>query len=47
MSQLNSPNDEQSTRITAGQWFILALLVLLNATVVVLLILALTGQLTL
>lgn len=33
--------------MTPGQWFILALLLLLNGAVVVLLILALTGRLAL
>jgi hypothetical protein len=47
MDSYNSSQDEQPTRLTGGQWFILALLVLLNAAVMVLLVLALTGQLTL
>lgn len=47
MSDSNSPEDKQKARMTASQWLILALLVLLNVAVVVVLVLALTGRLTL
>jgi hypothetical protein len=39
--------NETGSGMTAGQWFVLALLVLLNGAVLVLLVLALTGRLTL
>lgn len=47
MDNYNSSQDQQASRLTGGQWFVLVLLVLLNAAVMVLLVMALTGQLTL
>lgn len=47
MSNYDSSSQEQAGDMTTSQWFILALLGLLNAAVLVLLVLALTGQLTL
>lgn len=43
---MNVPEDERNG-MSAGQGFVLALLVLLNGAVLVLLVLALTGRLTL
>ncbi|MEZ4517485.1 MAG: hypothetical protein R3C44_11855 [Chloroflexota bacterium] len=41
------PDYDPPSRMTAGQWFILVLLVLLNAAVLGVLVLAVTGRLTL
>lgn len=46
MTNTNLPEDERAS-LSGGQWFILALLILLNGAVLVLLVLALTGRLTL
>lgn len=47
MTNTHATESSGRSGITAGQWFVLALLVLLNGAVLVLLALALTGRLTL